>query len=441
MDDALRVRLREADDDVGGEAEPSARRKSTIVGMSAARLADLSAHAARASSSPAPASRPRAASPTSGRPPASGRSSTRSSTRRWTRSSATPSGCGGSTPHVRVLPTPAERRPPGAGGARGARPRAGGRHAEHRPAAPARRQPRRDRGARLDRELHSARAAARRSARATCCRRSTGRGAALPGLRRVLKPDVVFFGELLPAAAIDRADRARARARLCLVVGSALEVYPVAGAAARDAARGRPAGDRQPRPDALDERAELKIDGRPARSCQQCRSCRRVTRLGLRSVPRASGRAAQRALWSTRRRSGRPPLDLVRDPGAAGRSACPSRLVRVKLTVLVDVLLASHSHGSRGGLDTRSKGEAKVTLRYRHRIVLVILGAADAHRMEPRMVLQARTSTQAAKDFVVRSAARGTVEPRQATAIGAPPRVPGSEPKRCQARGRARGTK
>jgi len=45
----------------------------------------------------------------------------------------------------------------------------------------------------------------------------------------VLKPDVVLFGELLPQAAIDRAIRFAAEARLLLVVGSTLEVYPVAG--------------------------------------------------------------------------------------------------------------------------------------------------------------------------------------------------------------------
>ena len=44
----------------------------------------------------------------------------------------------------------------------------------------------------------------------------------------ILKPDVVFFGELLPAAAIDSAFGLARRARLLLVVGSTLEVYPVA---------------------------------------------------------------------------------------------------------------------------------------------------------------------------------------------------------------------
>ena len=45
----------------------------------------------------------------------------------------------------------------------------------------------------------------------------------------VLKPDVVMFGELLPEAAIDRATRLAQEAKLLLVVGSSLQVYPVAG--------------------------------------------------------------------------------------------------------------------------------------------------------------------------------------------------------------------
>ncbi|HEX6491575.1 MAG TPA: NAD-dependent deacylase [Gaiellaceae bacterium] len=46
--------------------------------------------------------------------------------------------------------------------------------------------------------------------------------------RSVLKPDVVFFGELLAPEAIERAFELARRASLLLVVGSALEVYPVA---------------------------------------------------------------------------------------------------------------------------------------------------------------------------------------------------------------------
>ncbi len=50
-----------------------------------------------------------------------------------------------------------------------------------------------------------------------------------PRCGRVLKPDVVMFGELLPEAAIDRAVRLASEAGVLLVVGSSLEVYPVAG--------------------------------------------------------------------------------------------------------------------------------------------------------------------------------------------------------------------
>jgi NAD-dependent deacetylase len=45
----------------------------------------------------------------------------------------------------------------------------------------------------------------------------------------VLKPDVVMFGELLPAVAVERATALAREAACMLVVGSSLEVWPVAG--------------------------------------------------------------------------------------------------------------------------------------------------------------------------------------------------------------------
>jgi NAD-dependent deacetylase len=45
----------------------------------------------------------------------------------------------------------------------------------------------------------------------------------------VLKPGVVMFGELLPVEAIDRATALAQNAGLLLVVGTSLEVWPVAG--------------------------------------------------------------------------------------------------------------------------------------------------------------------------------------------------------------------
>jgi NAD-dependent deacetylase len=44
-----------------------------------------------------------------------------------------------------------------------------------------------------------------------------------------VKPDVVLFGEMLPAAAMAEAESLAARADLMLCVGSSLEVFPVAG--------------------------------------------------------------------------------------------------------------------------------------------------------------------------------------------------------------------
>ena len=50
-----------------------------------------------------------------------------------------------------------------------------------------------------------------------------------PQCGEILKPGVVMFGELLPAAAIERAQALAAEAGLLLVVGSSLEVHPIAG--------------------------------------------------------------------------------------------------------------------------------------------------------------------------------------------------------------------
>jgi NAD-dependent deacetylase len=72
----------------------------------------------------------------------------------------------------------------------------------------------------------------------------------------VLKPGVVLFGELLPAGTLERATELARGAGLVLVVGSSLEVWPVAGLPLEAGAfaivnRG---------PTALDARAVLKVD-------------------------------------------------------------------------------------------------------------------------------------------------------------------------------------
>jgi NAD-dependent deacetylase len=77
-----------------------------------------------------------------------------------------------------------------------------------------------------------------------------------PACGGVLKPGVVMFGELLPPEAIERASTLARGASLMLVVGSTLEVWPVAGLPLEASAfaivnRG---------PTALDGRALLKLD-------------------------------------------------------------------------------------------------------------------------------------------------------------------------------------
>jgi NAD-dependent deacetylase len=77
----------------------------------------------------------------------------------------------------------------------------------------------------------------------------------------VLKPDVVFFGELLPADTIDRAYSLARSARLLLVVGSSLEVHPVAGLPLETLEAGGALAIVNRGPTALDSRASLKVDG------------------------------------------------------------------------------------------------------------------------------------------------------------------------------------
>jgi NAD-dependent protein deacetylase/lipoamidase len=77
-----------------------------------------------------------------------------------------------------------------------------------------------------------------------------------PQCGEVLKPGVVLFGELLPPEAMERATQLARGARLVLVVGSSLEVWPVAGLPLE--ARAFAILNRGPT--ALDEKALLKID-------------------------------------------------------------------------------------------------------------------------------------------------------------------------------------
>jgi NAD-dependent deacetylase len=76
----------------------------------------------------------------------------------------------------------------------------------------------------------------------------------------LLKPDVVFFGELLPERAIDRAFELAREAGLLLVVGSSLEVFPVAGLPEETLSHGGRLAIVNRGGTAYDHRAEVVID-------------------------------------------------------------------------------------------------------------------------------------------------------------------------------------
>jgi NAD-dependent deacetylase len=77
----------------------------------------------------------------------------------------------------------------------------------------------------------------------------------------VLKPDVVFFGELLPEEAIERAYELARSAGLLLVVGSGLEVWPVSMLPDETVRAGGQVAIVNKGPTTFDDRAVVKIDG------------------------------------------------------------------------------------------------------------------------------------------------------------------------------------
>jgi NAD-dependent protein deacetylase/lipoamidase len=77
----------------------------------------------------------------------------------------------------------------------------------------------------------------------------------------VPKPDVVFFGELLPPGAMERSFSLAAGARLLLVIGSTLEVYPVAGLPLETVRAGGQVAIVNRGPTAFDGRAAIRIEG------------------------------------------------------------------------------------------------------------------------------------------------------------------------------------
>jgi NAD-dependent deacetylase len=90
-----------------------------------------------------------------------------------------------------------------------------------------------------------------------------GEGApACPACGTLLKPDVVFFDEMLPEGEIDRAYALAAEARLMLVVGSSLEVWPVAELPLVTLRAGGRVAVVNDGPTSVDSRAALKLGGK-----------------------------------------------------------------------------------------------------------------------------------------------------------------------------------
>jgi NAD-dependent deacetylase len=82
-----------------------------------------------------------------------------------------------------------------------------------------------------------------------------------PECGEIVKPGVVMFGEMLPAQAIARAQRLAAEAELLLVVGSSLEVYPIAGLPEQTLAVGGALAIVNRGSTPWDSRADVVIDG------------------------------------------------------------------------------------------------------------------------------------------------------------------------------------
>ena len=112
----------------------------------------------------------------------------------------------------------------------------------------------------------------------------------------VLKPDVVMFGELLPSRELDRATSLAREAALLLVVGSSLEVWPVAGLPEETLANG---GTRR-----LTTSGRIWLCTNPPRPCSR----RRARRSGRGALDRLHVEHAGAGLADL-------PLHLVRDTG------------------------------------------------------------------------------------------------------------------------------
>jgi NAD-dependent deacetylase len=80
----------------------------------------------------------------------------------------------------------------------------------------------------------------------------------------LVRPGVVWFGEMLPVAAIDAAERAAGACEVMLVVGTSGAVWPAAGLAARARRAGAHVVIVNPQPSEIDDEAHVLLAGTAA---------------------------------------------------------------------------------------------------------------------------------------------------------------------------------
>jgi NAD-dependent deacetylase len=78
------------------------------------------------------------------------------------------------------------------------------------------------------------------------------------------RPDIVWFGEMLPSATLDAADKAAAACDVMLVIGTSGVVYPAAGLAHRARAAGAQVVVLNTEPTELDDEAHALLRGKAA---------------------------------------------------------------------------------------------------------------------------------------------------------------------------------
>jgi NAD-dependent deacetylase len=113
-------------------------------------------------------------------------------------------------------------------------------------------------------ELHGNIGRVKCSREGTCVERWETQGDEVPrcpNCGALLRPDVVWFEELLPAEALAKAEDAVRRCDVLLVVGTSAEVYPAAALPAEASASGATVVEVNPDPTPLSRRADYLLTG------------------------------------------------------------------------------------------------------------------------------------------------------------------------------------